>query len=127
MSVVKRVLIVGGGIGGLTAAIALHRKGIQSEIVELNPKWSVYGVGIIQPSTCCGLSVASDLVTACLAEGRGFRGWQFCDSQGNKLAEIPSANVAGHDYPPTMASVVRPCTGSSPAPRCRKEQTSAWA
>jgi len=34
MSRIGRVLIIGGGIGGLTAAIALHRKGISAEVIE---------------------------------------------------------------------------------------------
>ena len=44
-----RVLVVGGGIGGLSAAIALRGRGVDVDIVEINPKWDVYGVGIIQP------------------------------------------------------------------------------
>ena len=46
---VSKVLIVGGGIGGLSSAIALTTRGIDVELVEQNPKWDVYGVGIIQP------------------------------------------------------------------------------
>jgi 2-polyprenyl-6-methoxyphenol hydroxylase-like FAD-dependent oxidoreductase len=48
MSSVKKALIVGGGIGGLSMGIALRRKGIDAEIVELQPEYNVYGVGIIQ-------------------------------------------------------------------------------
>ncbi|WP_461472616.1 NAD(P)-binding protein, partial [Pararhodobacter sp.] len=42
------ILVVGGGIGGLTAAIALRRKGYPVEIIEKDADWSVHGVGIIQ-------------------------------------------------------------------------------
>lgn len=49
MTPVKRVLVVGGGIGGLSAAIALRKVGIETDLVEKNSAWSVYGVGIIQP------------------------------------------------------------------------------
>jgi len=41
-----RVLIIGGGIGGLTTAIALHRIGLQPRIVEQAPALSVVGSGI---------------------------------------------------------------------------------
>ena len=47
---IGKVLIAGGGIGGLTSAIALVQRGFQVEIVEKDPDWSVCGVGIIQQS-----------------------------------------------------------------------------
>lgn len=40
------VIIVGGGIGGLSAALALHRKGIQSQVVEQAPEFKEIGAGI---------------------------------------------------------------------------------
>ena len=46
MPAVGKVLIVGGGIAGMTLAISLKRVGIDAEIVELNPQWTVLGVGI---------------------------------------------------------------------------------
>ena len=49
MKPIRRVLIVGGGIGGLSLAVALGRRGIQAEIVEIKSEHKVYGVGIIQP------------------------------------------------------------------------------
>ena len=48
MAAVKKILIIGGGIAGLCTAIGLKDSGIELEIVELNPKHDVYGVGIIQ-------------------------------------------------------------------------------
>jgi 2-polyprenyl-6-methoxyphenol hydroxylase-like FAD-dependent oxidoreductase len=100
MPIVQRVLDIGGGIGGLTAAIALKRQGIEAEIVEQNPAWSVYGVGIIQPSNMLRALRSLDLGDACLEHGQGFLGWQFCDAQGNLLAQVPNENVAGPGYPP---------------------------
>jgi 2-polyprenyl-6-methoxyphenol hydroxylase-like FAD-dependent oxidoreductase len=44
MAAVKRVLIVGAGIGGLTLAIALRQRGIAAEVVEIEAV--VVGVGI---------------------------------------------------------------------------------
>ncbi len=42
----KPVLIAGGGIGGLSAAIALARKGIASCVLEAEPSFSESGAGV---------------------------------------------------------------------------------
>jgi 2-polyprenyl-6-methoxyphenol hydroxylase-like FAD-dependent oxidoreductase len=44
----KKILIVGGGLGGLSAGIAFKKAGFEVEIVEINSEFNVYGVGIIQ-------------------------------------------------------------------------------
>jgi len=41
-----KVLITGAGIGGLTAALALHRAGIEAEVLEQAPLVRELGVGI---------------------------------------------------------------------------------
>ncbi|HZU64334.1 MAG TPA: FAD-dependent monooxygenase [Novosphingobium sp.] len=41
-----RTLIVGGGIGGMAAAIALAERGAAVELIDLDPNWRVYGAGI---------------------------------------------------------------------------------
>ncbi|WP_226017012.1 FAD-dependent monooxygenase [Novosphingobium sp. FKTRR1] len=46
ISSVEKALIVGGGIGGMAAAIALAERGVRVEIVDLDPDWRVYGAGI---------------------------------------------------------------------------------
>jgi 2-polyprenyl-6-methoxyphenol hydroxylase-like FAD-dependent oxidoreductase len=104
---IRKVLIVGGGIGGLTAAIALARQGIAAEVVEINPAWSVYGVGIIQPSNALRALAQIGLGEACLKSGAGFPGWRIFDSQGTQLAEVPNENVAGPGFPP-VNGITRP-------------------
>jgi 2-polyprenyl-6-methoxyphenol hydroxylase-like FAD-dependent oxidoreductase len=42
----EKVLIVGGGIGGMAAAIALARSGTRVDLIDLDPEWRVYGAGI---------------------------------------------------------------------------------
>ena len=46
MSTVKHVLILGGGIAGMSLAISLAKAGIGAEIVEADKDWRVYGAGI---------------------------------------------------------------------------------
>ena len=45
-----RILIVGGGIGGLSLATALHRQGYTPELVERSTAWPAVGAGINLPA-----------------------------------------------------------------------------
>lgn len=46
ISSIASALIVGGGIGGMAAAISLARRGVSVELIDLDPDWRVYGAGI---------------------------------------------------------------------------------
>ena len=46
MRCVDRVLVVGGGVSGMSLAICLQQTGIAADIVEINPTWGTYGAGI---------------------------------------------------------------------------------
>lgn len=46
MKGVGKVLVVGGGIGGMAAALALARKNVAVDLVDIDPEWKVYGAGI---------------------------------------------------------------------------------
>ena len=41
-----KIAIVGGGIGGLSLALALHQRGLASEVYETVPEVKELGVGI---------------------------------------------------------------------------------
>lgn len=43
---IETALIVGGGIGGMAAAISLAERGVKVEVIDLDPDWKVYGAGI---------------------------------------------------------------------------------
>ena len=47
MAKIDRILVVGGGIAGLTTAAALHRYGFATELVERQPTWSVPAAGFV--------------------------------------------------------------------------------
>jgi 2-polyprenyl-6-methoxyphenol hydroxylase-like FAD-dependent oxidoreductase len=42
----KQILIVGGGIGGMAAAIRLGELGGKVTLIDIDPQWRVYGAGI---------------------------------------------------------------------------------
>lgn len=104
---VERVLVVGGGIAGLTAAIGLRRHGVAVDLVELNPAWSVYGVGIIQQGNVVRAMDRLGLLERYLAVSYGFDGLRALSPDGRVIAEIAHERLAGPDYPANIG-IARP-------------------
>lgn len=96
----RSILIVGGGIGGLTAAIALRRQGFAVHIVERDPQWSVYGVGIIQQMNVLRAMKQIGVLDAYLSRAHGFdRTTIFVGPGGVREASFETPRLAGPDYP----------------------------
>jgi 2-polyprenyl-6-methoxyphenol hydroxylase-like FAD-dependent oxidoreductase len=95
-----KVLIIGGGIGGFSTAIAMHQRNISVEIVEVHRNWRVYHVGIIVQSNfvraLAQLGVGKEAVDA----GFAYRGWRFLNNEdGRELARDEGVSTAGKEYP----------------------------
>jgi 2-polyprenyl-6-methoxyphenol hydroxylase-like FAD-dependent oxidoreductase len=67
---VKNALVVGGGIGGMSAALAMARRGVAVTLIDSDPNWRVYGAGI----TITGMSLRAfdDLGVLGDIRARGF-------------------------------------------------------
>lgn len=104
---VERVLVVGGGIGGLSTTIALRRRGVEVDLVELNPKWDVYGVGIIQPGNAIRALDQLGLGEQAIAQGFAIQGSRFLGADGTVLGAIPAPPLLGDKYP-GMNGITRP-------------------
>jgi len=88
---VQRVLVVGAGIGGLTAAAALAQRGVEVEVVEVRDDATVYGVGLIQPANALRALRSIGVLDQALAAGFRFSANVFHDWSGELIAECPSA------------------------------------
>src|SRR5262245_23604076 len=87
MAEVRTVLIVGGGIAGLTFGRALCGQGFAVELVECSTTWRAEGGGIaVQPNGMRMLH-ALGLDTAVEQAGSSVRHWRFCDQAGEILSE----------------------------------------
>lgn len=94
----QNILIIGGGIGGLCAAIALRKKNHDVEIIEKDPDWSVYGVGIIQQSNVVRAVHELGILDDYLDAGFGFDFVEMYRPDGQMVARIPSPKLA-EGYP----------------------------
>ncbi|MGH8220348.1 MAG: FAD-dependent oxidoreductase [Steroidobacteraceae bacterium] len=83
-------LVIGGGIGGLTAAIALRQRGFHVDIIEKDPAWSVYGVGIIQQGNVLRAVDSLGILDQYIDAGMGFDAVEVFAPDGRRVARVPS-------------------------------------
>src|ERR1700761_6117095 len=50
MNSIRTVLVVGGGVGGLSCALAFAQRGVEVTLIERQPNFNVPGVGLGQPA-----------------------------------------------------------------------------
>jgi 2-polyprenyl-6-methoxyphenol hydroxylase-like FAD-dependent oxidoreductase len=106
----RTVLVIGGGIGGLAAAVALANVGLDVTVAEQQSDLhaSVYGVGIIQPVNALRALDVIGCARACLDCGYSTAAWsQMRDVEGNLFKETPGVTIPGSDLPP-MNGLTRP-------------------
>ena len=88
-----RTLIVGGGIAGLSLAVALRRRGAAAELVERSREWPAVGAGIalhanaVRALRALGLGQAIDAASAPLPR------WGFFDRDGRQLCQTDLADL----------------------------------
>ncbi len=94
-----RVLIAGGGIGGLTLALMLHRRGIECQVLEAAPAIRPLGVGInILPHAVRELA-ALGLLPALDEIGLRTRALSYLNHRGQVIWTETRGLHAGHDVP----------------------------
>lgn len=93
------VLIAGGGIGGLTAALMLHARGLPAVIYEAAASVREVGVGInVLPHAIREL-VGLGLLPALDAAGLRTRELRYLTRAGAEVWREARGMQAGHDYP----------------------------
>lgn len=93
------VLIAGGGIGGLTAALTLHARGIESTVLERASHLRPLGVGInLLPhavSELSALGLCNELAQKAVAP----TSISYYDTEGDVLFREPRGVDGGYGYP----------------------------
>jgi 2-polyprenyl-6-methoxyphenol hydroxylase-like FAD-dependent oxidoreductase len=101
--VIRRALIVGGGPAGLTAAIALARRGIAAEIVEAQTDWRPAGIGLLIQSPPLRAMRSLGLMDAVVAAGYAHHEVDVCTPGGDVVAVLPQMQVNEPPAPPAVA------------------------
>ncbi len=94
-----RVLIIGGGIGGLATALALHAAGIEAEVFEAAAEMRPLGVGInLQPHAVRELEEMG-LAERLADTGIATREFIYANRFGQTIWAEPRGRAAGYRWP----------------------------
>jgi 2-polyprenyl-6-methoxyphenol hydroxylase-like FAD-dependent oxidoreductase len=106
MASVQRVLIVGGGVAGMSCAIQLRRAGLHVDLVEIDPHWRIYGAGITITGPTLRALRTLEVLDEVVAVGATWRGAKVHDQLGNLIEEVTFPAL--DDGLPTTGGVMRP-------------------
>jgi 2-polyprenyl-6-methoxyphenol hydroxylase-like FAD-dependent oxidoreductase len=118
----RKILIIGGGFSGMSAAIELRKRGAEVDLVVLDAGWRNYGAGISLGGPTLRAFRQLGILEAFLREGNGSDGLQALLPDGSPLATLPTPRVAGPDVPgsggilrPVLARILAEATRASGA------------
>ena len=106
MAAVKRILVIGGGIGGLCAAIGLKKEGFEVEVWEINTSTKVYHVGIIVHGNFLGALDRIGIADQAIAAGYPYDAFDFYDMDGTHLHPGPAIRLV--ERFPASLGITRP-------------------
>jgi 2-polyprenyl-6-methoxyphenol hydroxylase-like FAD-dependent oxidoreductase len=104
---VQKVLIIGGGFSGMSAAIELRKRDIDVDVAEIDPGWRSYGAGITVGGAALRTFRALGILDAFLERGSAADGLHIRLPHGIQVASIPTPRIAGPDVPGSGA-IMRP-------------------
>ncbi|TAE46989.1 MAG: monooxygenase [Bacteroidetes bacterium] len=95
--------IIGGGIGGLTTAIALQKKGFQVRVSEAAPELRPVGAGIIMASNAMQIAQRLGYYEEVLRAGNPLSWFGAADHLGKALQVTDIARIAAQYGAPSVA------------------------
>lgn len=98
-SAAPRILIIGGGFSGMSAAIQLRKQGAEVDLVEIDPGWRSYGAGISLGGATLRAFRTLGVLDSFLQLGSATDGVRLCAPHGPQVAELPTPRIAGPDVP----------------------------
>ena len=90
-----RIIVVGAGIGGLSAAIGLRRAGHEVVVLEQAPRLEAVGAGITLFANAIGALERLGVAEAIAALGAGATHSAILTAGGEQLAELPADLLEG--------------------------------
>jgi len=105
MTDIRRVLVVGGGVGGLTAATTFAQRDVEVVLIERRPAFDVPGVGLGQPANALRVYDALGVLPDILATGFAYDRMHIFDPARRLIAEHKF--LLGDDAVPAFCALSR--------------------
>jgi 2-polyprenyl-6-methoxyphenol hydroxylase-like FAD-dependent oxidoreductase len=102
---IRRVLVVGGGVGGLTAAATLARRGVEVVLIERRPAFDIAGVGLGQPANALRVYDSLGVLEEILATGFSYDRMWLRDPERRLIVEHKF--LMGDDRVPAFCALSR--------------------
>lgn len=90
----KKILIVGGGIAGMSCAIQLAKGGFHIDLIDLDPQWRVYGAGITITGPTLRALKELGVVEEVISAGGSYRGARSRTDSGMVIEEMTMPGLA---------------------------------
>ncbi|AWR20669.1 FAD-dependent monooxygenase [Aurantimicrobium photophilum] len=102
---VKNVLVIGGGVTGTVASIALAQKGVKVTLIEISPEWYGVGHGITVQGNALKVFQNIGALDRMLEHGLGFNDLNVKHADGHTLVHMEAPHTGGPDLPSTMGAL----------------------
>jgi 2-polyprenyl-6-methoxyphenol hydroxylase-like FAD-dependent oxidoreductase len=114
----KSLLVVGGGIAGMSLAIRMRERGWNVDLIESDPHWRVYGAGISITGPTFRAFKRLGLLNELKASGYPSElGVRICMPSGQAVAEVPTPPI--EPGLPVQGGIMRPVLHSILSDRTR--------
>ncbi len=118
----NKILIIGGGFSGMSAAVELRKLGHDVDVVEIDAGWRSYGAGISLGGATLRAFKQLGILDEFLKHGSAHDGVLLHLPTGQQISAIPTPRLAGPDVPgggaimrPVLASILAQATRASGA------------
>jgi 2-polyprenyl-6-methoxyphenol hydroxylase-like FAD-dependent oxidoreductase len=102
---VSSALVIGGGITGSVLSLALAKRGVSVDLVELSPVWRGVGHGITVQGNALAALAQVGVLDEVLSRGVPFNQLRMRQADGTLIAEVPTPRTGGPELPATLGAL----------------------
>ena len=106
MAAIDKVLIVGGGVAGMSCAIQMRKRGIEVDLIDIDANWRSYGAGITVTGPTLRALQTIGVLNEVTAAGATWNNMKVLNQAGEYLTDVQLAPLAA-DLPAT-GGIMRP-------------------